>query len=148
MLGRLARYLRFVGCDTAYAKGRSDDEILELADREGRVLLTRDRQLSQRRAAALRIESPVLAEQWRAVRSAWPSVPTEPSFSRCTLCNGLLEERPAVGRSDLGLAVPPPVRSGEAPLYACCTCGHLYWEGSHTAKVRATIAAWERGERP
>jgi len=27
MVGRLARYLRFVGCDTVYARGMSDDEI-------------------------------------------------------------------------------------------------------------------------
>ena len=146
MLGRLARYLRFVGCDTAYGRDSSDDDLLARARREGRVLLTRDRGLSRRDPSAFLVESPHLAEQWRAVRAAWPTVPTEPVLARCTLCNDLLERcepGPVVG-DDL----PPAVRSGAAPLYVCRGCGHRYWEGSHTAKVRATIAAWERGADP
>jgi uncharacterized protein len=146
MLGRLARYLRFVGCDTAYGRDTSDDDLLETARREGRVLLTRDRALSRRSPSAFLLESPRLADQWRAVRAAWPSVPTAPAFSRCTLCNGPLArvaQAPAVG-DDL----PPAVRNGAAPLYACLSCQHRYWEGTHTARVRATIAAWEGGAEP
>jgi len=148
MLGRLARYLRFVGCDTAYVRGKSDDEILDLARREGRILLTRDRELSRRSPEALLIESPVLAEQWRAVRSSWPSVPTELSFARCTLCNGPLDKRRASEVPELGENVPPSVRRGVGELYACRDCGHLYWDGSHTASIRERIAAWERGVGP
>lgn len=146
MLGRLARYLRFVGCDTAYVRDRSDEELLDMARREGRVLLTRDRELSRRATSGLLIESPVLAEQWRAVRRAWPVVPAEPSFVRCSLCNGSLE--PARGPRGSALTLPPAVREGTAPLYVCRDCGHLYWEGSHTAKIRERLAAWERDARP
>jgi len=141
MLGRLARYLRFVGCDTAYVRGLSDDELLELGRRERRILLTRDRALSRRSPSSFLVTSPVLAEQWRAVRRAWPSVPTEPSFVRCSLCNGPLEPRPP---HEAGPSAPPTVRSGAGPLYGCRDCGHRYWEGSHTAEIRARIAAWER----
>lgn len=148
MLGRLARYLRFVGCDTAYVRGLQDDELVELARREGRVLLTRDRALSRRSPSSFLVESPVLAEQWRSVRRAWPSVPTEPSFLRCSLCNGSLEPRSAAEAREAGSTVPPSVRRGEGPLYACRACGHLYWEGSHTARIRERIAAWERDARP
>jgi len=148
MLGRLARYLRFVGCDTAYARGSSDDELLDWAKREDRVLLTRDRDLSQRSRSGFLIASPVLGEQWRAVRAKWPEVPTAISFARCTLCNGVLSPAAtaAVPRTDPGL--PPAVRDGVSPLYVCGACGHRYWEGSHTATVRRQIEAWERGERP
>lgn len=141
MLGRLARYLRFVGCDTVYARGESDDELLAQAQREGRILLTRDRQLSRRSPSAFLVESPVLAEQWRAVRAAWPSVPTDLSFERCTLCNGLLRERrPGEGTM---AGVPPSVVRENGPVYACRDCGHLYWTGSHTRSIRERIAAWE-----
>ena len=146
MLGRLARYLRFVGCDTAYVRGASDDELLELAGREHRVLLTRDRLLSRRCPSGFLLESPVLAEQWRAVRAAWPALPTEVSFLRCTLCNGPLRERAVDVALSADPGLPPPVRSGSAALFACRDCGHLYWEGSHTAKIRERIAAWEREE--
>jgi uncharacterized protein len=146
MLGRLARYLRFVGCDTVYARDATDDELLSRAAREGRVLLTRDRQLSRRCRSSFRVESAQLGEQWRAVRAAWPSVPSEPSFARCTLCNGRLEVRPSGGATEPHL--PPSVREGTTPLYACRECGHLYWDGSHTAKIRERLASWEGRPAP
>jgi uncharacterized protein len=146
MLGRLARYLRFVGCDTAYGRGMSDDELLLAAGNEDRVLLTRDRLLSQRAPRSLLLESAVLADQWRAVRAAWPSVPSVPTFARCTLCNG--ELAPLATEDPRATALPPQVRLRGATAYACGRCGHLYWEGSHTASVRERIAAWERSERP
>ena len=144
MLGRLARYLRFVGCDTVYLRGASDDELLERATREDRILLTRDRELSHRSPRAFLVVSSVLSEQWHAVRAAWPSIPSEPSFLRCTLCNGLLRRLAAGELPPTAEPVPPSLRAGQAPLYACQACGHLYWDGSHTAKVREQIAAWER----
>ena len=145
MVGRLARYLRIVGCDTAYARGLSDEEILRLARDERRVILTRDRQLAGRAEQALLLRSPHIADQWRAVRSAFPEVPEKVRFARCTECNGLLEK-----------ASPPESRVGKngipwdrvdagLPLYCCRTCGHFYWEGSHTADVEARLARWGRG---
>jgi len=146
MVGRLARYLRIVGCDTVYARGLSDEEILRQARAEDRVILTRDRQLASRTSRSLLLESPHLADQWRAVRAAYPDLPTDVEFARCTECNGPLErvtdsgpERPAEG-------VPWDRVAQGLPLYRCGACGHYYWEGSHTADLRARIAKW--AERP
>lgn len=145
MLGRLARYLRFVGCDTVYVRGLSDDELLAIARRDGRVVLTRDRELARRASPSLLVASPLLADQWRAVRAAWPSVPASPTFDRCTVCNGPLEPRRARTLAGREAEIPPPLARADGTVYACRDCGHLYWEGSHTAKVRATLQAWERG---
>jgi uncharacterized protein len=143
MLGRLARYLRFVGCDTVYLRGVTDDELIERAEADGRVLLTRDRELSRRAPHAFLVESPFLAEQWHAVRSAWPEVPTAVRFDRCSLCNGLLEgtegETGDAGPGGEQAASRPPAKT-----YRCGECGHLYWDGSHTYRIRAQIAEWER----
>ena len=143
MLGRLARYLRFVGCDTAYLRGKTDDELVEIASREDRLLLTRDRELSRRSARAFLVESPVLAEQWRAVRARWPSVPVVVTFDRCSVCNGLLARLPADAEPAPGAAGPAGPRHVRGPLFGCRECGHVYWEGSHTARIRAQIEAWE-----
>lgn len=142
MLGRLARYLRFVGCDTAYARGVTDDQLLECAKREGRVLLTRDRALSRRAPSAFLVTSPRIEEQWRAVRNAWPGVPVEVRFDRCSLCNGLLRAADPGSLAD-ARDIPPAARTGELRVFVCGECGHLYWEGSHTARIRAQIATWE-----
>ncbi len=142
MVGRLARYLRFVGCDTAYARGMTDDAILRQAEAEGRVLVTRDRALARRSRHAVLLTSPYLPDQWRAVRAAYPSLPGAIAFDRCALCNGALDPyRPG----------PEEVRPEGVPwdrvarglaLYRCRECAHLYWDGSHTEGVRRRISEW------
>jgi len=145
MVGRLARYLRIVGCDTTYAHGLSDEEILRQARSEDRVILTRDRRLAARAPRALLLKSPFIADQWRAVREAFPDLPADVRFERCTECNGHLERwTPPVDAAPLD-GVPWARVRGGLPLYRCQTCGHPYWEGSHTADVRSRIARWSEG---
>ena len=50
MLGTLAKWLRLLGYDTAYDNVAADPELARRARSEGRVLLTRDRELSKRSA--------------------------------------------------------------------------------------------------
>ncbi|MGD1099492.1 MAG: Mut7-C RNAse domain-containing protein [Thermoplasmata archaeon] len=148
MVGRLARYLRFVGCDTRYVRGLSDDEVLELARVEDRVILTRDRRLAGRAERALLLESPDIAGQWRAVHDAYPGVPTDIRFDRCTECNGNLEkvvEPPPEPRIE---GVPWDRVAQGLPLFRCAACGHFYWEGTHTADIRARLASWTGSPAP
>ncbi len=145
MLGRLARYLRFVGGDAVYLRGVDDDELVRRSEAEDRVLLTRDRELSRRTSRAFLLETSVLADQWRAVRRRWPGVPTNVLFERCTLCNGLLRPHPLAPPPPPEAAVPAQLLARGGPLYACRDCGHLYWDGSHTARIRRTIDSWEQG---
>jgi uncharacterized protein len=142
MLGRLARYLRFVGCDTVYARALSDEAIVVRARAEDRVVLTRDRALARRADRSVRIESPHIGRQWAELRKAWPDLPSEVRFERCTLCNGLL--RPYRLGSDPAreAGVPLDRAAHDLQVWACAECGHLYWEGSHTATIRARLAAW------
>jgi uncharacterized protein len=145
MLGRLSRYLRFLGYDAEYVRGVSDDRIVARAREEGRRLITRDRTLSGRLPEAVLLSRTDIAGQMRELRAAYPELRFEVRFDRCSLCNGRLvagakvpSEGPVVER------LPPEVRQGRTPLYACQTCGHLYWEGSHTRNVRRRLAEWNR----
>jgi uncharacterized protein with PIN domain len=135
MLGRLARYLRFVGHDTVYLKDRSDAEIIRYVRAEGRRLITRDRALARRTPDSLLLESPHIADQFRDVVRSVPSAPFVVTFVRCTLCNGLLEPLPAE-QATPGLA--PRNRA----LWRCRDCEHVYWEGSHTDRIRTQVAEW------
>src|SRR5262245_30864134 len=111
MLGRLARWLRILGLDTAYDRNIRDDALIARCRREGRVLLTRDRALSARRAVrkggvpVVLVESDdpdlQLAQVLREARIA-----PDPGLllSRCLECNVSLEDAPrdqVVGRVPL-----------------------------------------------
>ncbi|HXQ78688.1 MAG TPA: DUF5615 family PIN-like protein [Thermoplasmata archaeon] len=148
MVGRLARYLRFVGCDTVYVRGISDDEVLKRARAEDRIILTRDRRLAARAERALLLASSDIAEQWRAVLSAFPELPVAVHFERCTECNGSLEavEGPVAEPKPEG--VPWDRVEKGLPLFRCVDCGHYYWEGTHTADIRRRLASWAARSSP
>ncbi len=147
MVGRLARYLRFAGCDTLYVHGVSDAEIVARLQQDPRTLVTRDRALAARVPESILLTSGALPEQWRQLRTAVPGVPADVRFERCTLCNGALE-RSRVRPDEVAVDGVPwdRVRTG-LELYSCTACGHLYWEGSHTARMRATFARWSETDR-
>src|SRR4030066_1602382 len=72
MLGRLARWLRMLGYDTAYEKVISDEWLIARVLEEQRWLLTRDRYLVQRKTLRDRhtlIVSDHFQDQLRQLRS-------------------------------------------------------------------------------
>ncbi len=138
MLGRLARYLRFMGEDTEYLRDADDDLLAARAVAEGRVLVTRDRELAGRTPGAVLLTSVVLRDQLRSLRRVHPEVEQPVRFVRCSLCNAALV--PATP-DDLRSTTKQVPRSAEVarPVYRCTTCGQLYWEGSHTERIRRTL---------
>jgi uncharacterized protein with PIN domain len=147
MLGRLARYLRMVGLDTAYVPGLSDDEVTLRARSEGRTLITRDRALALHTNGAILLAQTSIEGQWRELRARFPTLPTEPRFDRCTICNALLRELPSgslAGASN----IPRDIQHGGRAVYQCTECGHPYWQGSHVESLRRRLAGWSGGGSP
>ena len=48
MLGTLAKWLRMMGYDTLYSKSYNDAQILSIAARTGRIIITSDKGLHRR----------------------------------------------------------------------------------------------------
>ena len=142
MLGRLVRYLRFVGHDTVYAHGWDEATVVGRARSEGRTLLTRSRALARKSRPSVLIRSTAISEQFREVVEAAPGALFEVRFDRCTLCNGRLSRLESVPVEAEALGVPAAVRASSSALYRCSACAHLYWEGSHTDRIRRSIEAW------
>lgn len=125
MLGKLARELRALGYDAAYARGASDDRILERARAEERILLTRDIALAEGAdVPVVALESRDPSEQLGRVLAELGLTPTPGAFlSRCLECNEGLE--PTEDIED----VPDDVREG--PHSRCPACDRVYWPGTH-----------------
>lgn len=131
MLGTLARWLRFMGYDTAYPPAMTDTDLIAKARAEDRILLTRDKELASRLPGAVRIRSDDLEEQIREVAAALPLRLVDP-LSRCSVCNALIEP---VSRDEVSELVPEGVRSRHQEFWRCPTCGRVYWQGSHWDKM-------------
>jgi len=131
MLGSLARWLRFMGYDTAYPEPTSDRDLIDMARREDRILLTRDKELAGRVRDAVGIRSDDLDEQIREVAAVLPLRLIDP-LSRCSLCNSVLLP---VSRDAIEELVPVGVRSRHEEFWRCPSCHRVYWQGSHWDKM-------------
>jgi hypothetical protein len=139
-LGGLARLLRLAGFDTRYDNAIRDDDLVAIALREGRVVLSRDRELLKRRALmhacfvhALKPERQFAEIVWRLDLAAQAR-----PFSLCLACNAPL--RP-VARAEVLERLPQRVRERQERFTTCDGCGRVFWAGSHWRAMRAVLAA-------
>jgi uncharacterized protein with PIN domain len=137
MLGRLAKWLRILGFDTAYDPSLDDYALLRLARAEGRVLLTCDRELARRPGAqSLLIESTDLEAQLRQVIVALHLHP-DAAFSRCPVCNTPLD---ILKRGAVRDRVPAHILRKYTEFRHCPHCDRVYWPGTHRTRMLETIA--------
>jgi uncharacterized protein with PIN domain len=142
MLGGLARWLRAAGYDARWEEGIDDWELVRLAQRGGRVLLTSDTGIG--RIGIVRDgEVPSLfiphglskTEQLAYVRGRLDLPLREP---RCMACGGELR---GVTRESVRERVPPGTIAEQQEFLECGSCGRLFWQGSHWRRIAAGLAA-------
>ena len=137
-LGGLAHMLRMMGFDTLYDNHYHDDDIVAIAMEEGRIVLTRDRELLKRRTIAhgcyvhaLKSEQQLceIVERLDLVRSARP-------FTLCLHCNAPL--RP-IDKASVLDRLPPKVQANYQRFSTCDVCRRVFWEGSHWRNMRRVL---------
>lgn len=139
-LGGLARFLRLAGFDTRYDNGIRDDDLVALALREGRVVLSRDRELLKRRVLvhACFVHALKPERQFAEIVLRLQLAAQARPFSLCLACNAPL--RP-VARAEVLERLPQRVRERHESFTACDGCGRVFWAGSHWRAMRAVLAA-------
>ncbi len=136
MLGKLVRIFRFYGFDTEYYRNERDVEIVGKCLREGRILITSDRDLVRMAKAwnleVYYVEDPS-KDPWKLAKEIIHSfgVKAEP-FTRCPKCNGRLS---IVSKWDVEGFVHPFVWNKFDNFAVCENCGQIYWEGTHYEKI-------------
>lgn len=139
-LGRLATYLRALGFDTLCDRFADDPSIAEQARAEARVVLTRDVGLLKRSAIRhgrwIRATRP--AEQLREVVERYELRGRTRPFTRCMVCNTLLESR---DKSAVASRVPPRSLAAFDRFSECPTCARVYWPGTHYTMLLKLFSA-------
>ena len=126
ILGRLSRWLRLYGYDTLYGV-KDDDEILKIAEEEGRIVLTRDEDLAKRAKEAILIKSNNFEAQVKQLMElGFEFNELFPENARCPKCNGLIRR---AGKEEVKGRVPGTVYQKYDEFYICENCGQIYWPG-------------------
>ena len=144
MLGSLARWLRMLGYDSLYVQDVRDRDMLDMLHGNHRVLLTRDRQLSDRAGErGYFVESDDLDQQLAAVAERF-SLDTEGRMTRCSACNGVLLPQE---REDVKGEVPEGTWSTYREFWRCEACGKVYWRGAHWKNIEDRLNDLSTGRR-
>jgi uncharacterized protein len=138
-LAKLARRLRLLGLDATCPAHADDDELADLADRERRIVLTRDRELLKRRVVAhgYFVRETDAHRQLVEVLQRFVPLAIAP-FSRCLQCNAELR---AVPKSVVESSLPARVRLHYDLFHTCDVCGRVYWQGSHYKRLSHAVDA-------
>ncbi len=146
-VGRLARRLRMLGFDARFEHPVDDGVLVEIARAEGRILLTRDTRIFERRpiasgeVQALYVRDDRVACQLEQVARELGLARHFAPFSRCIECNTPL--RPA--EPEEIAQAPPYVRATQTEFRRCPGCGRLYWGGTHRDAMARVIERLARG---
>jgi hypothetical protein len=146
MLGRLAKMLRLLGYDALYVNDVTAAQLLAMGRSGERVVLTRG-ETAQRfphLENVLSLKSENTLEQLREVVGQLGLDTRSGLWTRCTLCNALIErvEKPAVEA-----LVEAKIFRLYEEFFRCTGCGHVYWRGSHVDRILRNLESLLGGTR-
>ena len=141
MLGKLTRWLRMLGQDVAYSTQLEDEEMLAIAEKEQRILITRDSELYNRAttkgAEAFYVEGRTEAEKLAELAGQFGfPLKIDLTRSRCPKCNAMIILTP---KEELAGKVNKNTFIYYDEFWKCSKCGRVYWQGAHWDGIRATL---------
>jgi hypothetical protein len=142
-LGRLAKWLRLAGFDTAYVTGRPEARRLMAQCRKADCLiLTRtlriQRQLPSDRTIFIEADAP-LNQVRQVMRRLDLNYSDLRPLTICALCNQPLA---GVEKSELQHRVPDYTFRRHEVFRECGRCGRIYWPGSHARRWIGMMRRW------
>ncbi len=141
MLGRLARWLRMIGHDVIYSTNLTDFELIAMAKKESRVLLTRDLALYKEAVSkgldAYYTEGLTETERLADLALRFGvQLEIDLEKSRCPRCNGKIFQ---VQKESIAGKVEQNTFIYYDAFWQCHSCGQVYWQGAHWKKICAIL---------
>lgn len=137
-LGKLARRLRMLGFDTAYSNAFSNEVLVQMALEQQRIVVSRNAAIG-RRAPLLQtflIVDDDPAVQLQKVLQHFHLLQHIHPFSRCMVCNGLLEP---VLKENIINELPEKTAIYYTEFWQCTHCKRIYWKGPHYNRMMRFI---------
>jgi hypothetical protein len=137
-LGRLAKWLRILGFDTAYFNQDNTAGLIIQALREERLIITRNHRLAgSSRIKTFLVKTERLKDQLSEILKGLKlDINGDMMFSRCIICNVELEH---IDKEKARSKVPEYVFDTQDNFIACPKCKRIYWSGTHWGNVAQTL---------
>ena len=137
MLGKIARKLRIFGLDTSYSNTIADDDILNEAENDGRIVITKDKQLHAKAIKngleCILLDEGSEIEHLIKIRNhlGLKKFDIDMCLTRCPLCNLQLSK----AQNDDLADIPQKTLHWVQEFWKCKRCNKIYWRGSHFIKL-------------
>ncbi|MGQ0772420.1 MAG: Mut7-C RNAse domain-containing protein [Nitrososphaerota archaeon] len=142
MLGTIAKKLRMLGFDCKYSAVIDDEDLMLVAKKESRIIITKDHQLvdNAKKHDILTIEIFTHTEKEQMIEIAkkmnWKKFEFSIYNTRCPVCNGSLQ---IIEKDQVTDKVQPKVMQNVKEFWSCNDCQHIYWEGTHIRNLKKLI---------
>jgi len=139
MLGKLAKWLKILGFDAIFFSKIEDEELMAIAQREERILLTRDTGILERakNVETLFIDSQNWREQVKQVLDRFDLWEDVKPNSRCIECNTPLIK---ISKARARNLVTPFVYKIANTFALCPECDRVFWRGTHLKDMEIKIS--------
>lgn len=143
MLGNIAKKLRLMGYDSKYEPDIQDDDLINLARKEHRIIISRDENLVKK-ALKLEINSIFLekkeeTKQFREIidKLNLKIIEINGDRARCPLCN---TKTKSVNKDNVKSKIPIKILEQNEKFWECKNCGKIFWEGSHIRNLQKFVS--------
>ena len=143
MLGKLTRWLRLLGHNVKYSSKLDDSQLIMIAKKEQRTLLTRDFELYKQATAkginVFYLEGKNEAERLALLAKRFKiKLTIDMKISRCTKCN--VKVKP-IQKEEAEGKVKKNTFSHYNEFWKCPKCGQIYWQGAHWTRIEKTLTS-------
>lgn len=137
-VGKLAGKLRMAGFDTCYNPQWDDEQLADMAEKRGYILLSRDIQLLKRKKIVFGhfVRETLPARQLSEVIHFYGLFEQMNPFSRCMRCNHTLIP---VSKEEVFNRLEPLTQKFYHTFHRCESCGQIYWPGSHRERMERDL---------
>ncbi len=127
-----------MGFDVLYKNSLTDEEIVNLSQKEKRAILTRDRGILKRNEVThgYFVRGSEVENQTEEIIHRFDLQKSIKEFTRCLDCNHKLIK---IAKAKILGELPLKVAAAQNEFFRCPGCAKIYWKGTHHRKMLSFI---------
>ena len=144
MLGKLAKLLRIIGFDTLYSNNIHFKELLSVADKEERIILTRNTLIKKQERADRFFfvhDNDPIRQLEEVINGLDLKIEHVRAFTRCLGCNHALVK---IRKEEAEGRIPDYIFKTHVDFSFCRYCNKIYWRGTHYEKMLKRLEGFEK----
>jgi len=142
MLGNIVKKLRLMGFDSKYLADIEDDELINQAKKDHRIIISRDEDLIRKSLKlgleAIFVKNRQEIEQFHEIikKLNLKKFEINGDRARCPNCNSKTE---SVDKKNIYKKIPNKVLEYNDKFWECKVCDKIFWEGTHIQNLQKFV---------